>query len=124
MKQGRWQMKPESKLMRAIFGEPTEDKGDDNYYSEINGVSLHDALMEVLDGLKYTRGSQAFLNRYKRVILLRFGFGSHYEYGKTFEQIGIEFGVTRERIRQIEAKTLRLLRHPLRARKLEVFIKR
>ena len=110
-------MNPESKLMSAIFGEPTEDKGDANYDHE----DLHDALMEALDSLALL-GGPAFRERYKRVILLRFGFLSPDGYGRTLEEVAKEFGVTRERIRQIEAKTLRLLRHPQRSRRLKEFI--
>jgi len=110
-------MKSESKLMSAIFGEPTEDKGDANY----NHEGLHDALMEALDSLALL-GGPAFRERYKRLILLRFGFLSPDGYGRTLEQVAKEFGVTRERIRQIEAKTLRLLRHPQRSRRLKEFI--
>lgn len=117
-------MKPESKLMCAIFGEPAEDIGDDFYYHEVNGISLHDALMEALDSIgQWPHHSIVFLNRYRRVILLRFGFCSPDGRGRTLEQVGMEFGLTRERIRQIESKTLRLLRHPSRACKLEKFIK-
>jgi len=108
-------VRPEIKLLRAIFGEPVEVKGDDK--------GLHDSLMGVLDSLQHLCLGTAFKYRYKRIILLRFGFESPDGKGKTLEQVAMEFGVTRERIRQTEAKTLRLLRHPSRLRKLEKFIK-
>ncbi len=68
-------------------------------------------LDEVLDSLS---------PREKRVLQLRFGI----EDGKqrTLEEVGREFGVTRERIRQIEAKAIRKLRHPTRARKLRDYL--
>ena len=58
--------------------------------------------------------------REQRILRLRFGIGGTTDH--TLEEIGKEFGVTRERIRQIEAKALEKLRHPTRARKLATFI--
>ncbi|MDO8570835.1 MAG: sigma-70 family RNA polymerase sigma factor, partial [Candidatus Daviesbacteria bacterium] len=72
---------------------------------------LRNHLDEVLDSLS---------PREKRVLQLRFGI----EDGKqrTLEEVGKEFGVTRERIRQIEAKAIRKLRHPTRAKKLRDYL--
>jgi len=58
--------------------------------------------------------------REKKVLMMRFGL----EDGKpkTLEEVGKEFKVTRERIRQIEAKAIRKLKHPTRARKLKDFL--
>lgn len=72
---------------------------------------LKDQLDEVLDSLS---------PREKRVLQLRFGL----EDGKqrTLEEVGKEFGVTRERIRQIEAKAIRKLKHPTRAKKLRDYL--
>ncbi len=72
---------------------------------------LRDDLDEILDSLS---------PREKRVLQLRFGL----EDGKqrTLEEVGKEFGVTRERIRQIEAKAIRKLRHPTRAKKLRDYL--
>ncbi|WP_146149017.1 sigma-70 family RNA polymerase sigma factor [Pseudaminobacter soli (ex Li et al. 2025)] len=58
--------------------------------------------------------------RTERVLRLRFGMGGVEEH--TLEEVGEKFGVTRERIRQIEAKGLRILRHPNRSKKLEAFL--
>jgi RNA polymerase primary sigma factor len=58
--------------------------------------------------------------REQRVLRMRFGIGGVADH--TLEEVGKEFGVTRERIRQIEAKALEKLRHPRRARKLATFI--
>ncbi|MFH1140499.1 MAG: sigma-70 family RNA polymerase sigma factor, partial [Chloroflexota bacterium] len=59
-------------------------------------------------------------DREKRVLQLRFGLEDGRS--RTLEEVGREFGVTRERIRQIEAKALRKLRHPSRSRKLRDFL--
>ena len=74
-------------------------------------VLLHDQLMEVIKSLT---------EREQKVILLRFGL----EDGKprTLEEVGKVFGITRERIRQIEAKSLRKLRNPSRAKRLKDFL--
>ena len=58
--------------------------------------------------------------REQRVIRLRFGLDDGRP--RTLEEVGKEFGLTRERIRQIEAHALRKLRHPSRSRKLREFV--
>jgi RNA polymerase primary sigma factor len=58
--------------------------------------------------------------REERVIKMRFGVGDGSEH--TLEEVGQSFAVTRERIRQIEAKALRKLRHPSRSKKLRAFL--
>ena len=55
---------------------------------------------------------QTIAPRYAKVLRLRFGIGMHTDH--TLEEVGAKFDVTRERIRQIEAKALRMLRHPNR----------
>ena len=74
-------------------------------------VLLHDQLMEVIKSLT---------EREQKVIILRFGL----EDGKprTLEEVGKVFGITRERIRQIEAKSLRKLRNPSRSKRLKDFL--
>ena len=67
--------------------------------------------MDVLDSLT---------ERERRVLSLRFGLVDGYS--RTLEEVGRQFNVTRERIRQIEAKALRKLRHPTRSRKLKDFL--
>jgi len=109
-------MKPEHKLMCAIFGLPAQD---DIYHEEVDGISLHDALMEALDSIKFGREGRD--RRDKAIILMRFGFGSADGRRMTLEEVGQQFWLTKERIRQIEAKTLRLLRHPSRTRKLRSY---
>ncbi len=95
----------------ASFGDFIEDKGADNP-SEMTAFSmLKDRLRAVLDTLN--EREQAVLN-------LRFGLQDGYS--RTLEDVGHKFCVTRERIRQIEAKALRKLRHPTRIRKLDGFL--
>ena len=59
-------------------------------------------------------------DREQKIIKLRFGIGGGRPH--TLEEVGAEFSVTRERIRQIEAKALRKLRHPSRSRKLKDYL--
>ena len=72
---------------------------------------LQEQLKEVLNTLT---------DREKKVLRLRFGLDDGR--ARTLEEVGREFKVTRERIRQIEAKALRKLRHPSRSKKLKDFI--
>ena len=72
---------------------------------------LHELLMEVLDTLT---------DREQKVLRLRFGLDDGRP--RTLEEVGKEFNVTRERIRQIEAKALRKLRHPSRSKKLKDYL--
>ena len=74
---------------------------------------LHEQLMEVLDTLT---------EREQKVLRLRFGLDDGRP--RTLEEVGRQFNVTRERIRQIEAKALRKLRHPSRSKKLKDYLER
>jgi RNA polymerase primary sigma factor len=58
--------------------------------------------------------------REERVLRMRFGIGMNTDH--TLEEVGVQFSVTRERIRQIEAKALRKLKHPSRSRALRTFL--
>ena len=58
--------------------------------------------------------------REEKVLRMRFGIGERADH--TLEEVGHDFGVTRERIRQIEDKALRKLEHPSRSKKLRIFI--
>lgn len=95
----------------ANFGDFIEDKTAENP-SEMTAYSmLKDRLKDVLDTLT---------ERERAVLDYRFGLTDGYS--RTLEEVGKQFNVTRERIRQIEAKALRKLRHPTRMRKLEGFL--
>ncbi len=95
----------------AHFGDFIEDKGAENP-SEMTAHSLlKERLKDVLNTLS---------DRERQVLNLRFGLADGYP--RTLEEVGRQFSVTRERIRQIEAKALRKLRHPTRLRKLEGFL--
>jgi len=83
-------------------------------------VSPQDAVIN-MNLSETTRKVLASLNpREERVLRMRFGIGEKYDH--TLEEVGQDFDVTRERIRQIEAKALRKLRHPSRAKKLRSFV--
>jgi len=93
------------------FGDFIEDKSAENP-SEMTSYSLlKDKLADVLDSLT---------ERERKVLELRFGLVDGYS--RTLEEVGKQFKVTRERIRQIEAKALRKMRHPTRLRQLHGFI--
>lgn len=87
------------------------DQSQPTLYDKVSRELLKDALQKVLDTLS---------PRERKVLIMRFGL----EDGKpkTLEEVGKEFKVTRERIRQIEAKAIRKLKHPTRARKLKDFL--
>ncbi len=78
-------------------------------------IASHTLLKEQLDDVLKT-----LTYREKRVLELRFGIADGHPH--TLEEVGREFGVTRERIRQIEAKALRKLRHPSRSKKLKDYL--
>src|SRR6266571_1460825 len=93
------------------FGDFIEDKGAENPSDMTAIVLLKEKIKDVLETLT---------ERERRVLELRFGLGDGYS--RTLEEVGRQFQVTRERIRQIEAKALRKMRHPTRIRQLEGFL--
>ncbi len=92
------------------FGDFIEDKSADNPYDMTAFSLLREKIIDVLDSLT---------ERERRVLSLRFGLIDGYS--RTLEEVGKQFKVTRERIRQIEAKALRKMRHPTRIRQLHGF---
>jgi RNA polymerase primary sigma factor len=104
--------------LQAPIGEEDSDLGD--FIEDADAVvpmeaaafiMLQDQLEQVLDNLSI---------REQRIIQLRFGLTDGHP--RTLEEVGREFGVTRERIRQIESKTLAKLRHPSRAQMLREYL--
>jgi RNA polymerase primary sigma factor len=93
------------------FGDFIEDKSAENPSDMTSYSLLKDKMVDVLASLS---------ERERKVLELRFGLGDGY--ARTLEEVGKQFRVTRERIRQIEAKALRKMRHPTRIRQLEGFI--
>ncbi len=93
------------------FGDFIEDKAAENPMEEAGFAMLKEKIIDVLDTLT---------EREREVLEQRFGLKDGYS--RTLEEVGRQFQVTRERIRQIEAKALRKMRHPTRIRKLEGFI--
>ncbi len=93
------------------FGDFIEDKGAENPSDMTSYSLLKDKLGDVLTSLN---------ERERKVLELRFGLGDGYS--RTLEEVGKQFKVTRERIRQIEAKALRKMRHPTRIRQLQGFL--
>jgi RNA polymerase primary sigma factor len=93
------------------LGDFIEDKG---------AVSPLDAFIGINLGAQTDNVLHTLTERERRVLRLRFGIGSGVDH--TLEEVGQQFDVTRERIRQIEAKALRKLRHPTRGRKLRSFV--
>ena len=93
------------------FGDFIEDKGAENPSDMTAIVLLREKIRDVLDTLT---------ERERQVLEQRFGLVDGYS--RTLEEVGRQFRVTRERIRQIEAKALRKMRHPTRIRQLEGFL--
>jgi RNA polymerase primary sigma factor len=93
------------------FGDFIEDKGAENPSDMTAVVLLREKIRDVLDTLT---------ERERQVLEQRFGLVDGYS--RTLEEVGRQFKVTRERIRQIEAKALRKMRHPTRIRQLEGFL--
>ncbi|MCK5235507.1 MAG: sigma-70 family RNA polymerase sigma factor, partial [Deltaproteobacteria bacterium] len=94
----------------TMLGDFIEDKSAQAPQDEMMNTALIDRLNEVLSTLT---------EREELILRMRFGIGLETDH--TLEGVGEKFQVTRERIRQIEAKALRKLRHPVRSKKLKTF---
>jgi RNA polymerase primary sigma factor len=95
----------------SYFGDFIEDNEIDSPVLSATQEMLKERIDVVLKTLSY---------REREIIKLRYGIGDGYTY--TLEEVGRIFKVTRERVRQVEAKAIRKLQHPVRARKLEGFL--
>ena len=95
----------------SYFGDFIEDQSTDSPVSSATQEMLKDKIDYVLKTLTY---------REREIIKLRYGLGDGYTY--TLEEVGKIFKVTRERVRQIEAKAVRKLQHPVRSRQLKGFL--
>ena len=97
----------------SYFGEFLQDYREDDPLYKINRDLLKTRITDVLSSLKY---------REREIIQLRCGLADGYAH--TLEEVGKLFSVTRERVRQIEAKAIRKLQHPIHSRKLSGFLER
>jgi RNA polymerase primary sigma factor len=97
----------------SFFGEFVEDHRDEDPLADMTQDLLKSRIASVLESLNY---------REREIIRLRYGLADGYSY--TLEEVGKIFSVTRERVRQIEAKAVRKLQHPVRCRGLTSFIDR
>ena len=95
----------------SSFGDFIEDEGVESPITAATHEMLKEKIESVLQTLSF---------REREIIKLRYGIGDGYTY--TLEEVGRIFKVTRERVRQIEAKAVLKLQHPIRARKLEGFL--
>ena len=82
----------------------------------VDNKVLRQYLLELIDEVAMTEPNETSRERTKTVLIERFGLDG--KDPRTLEQLGKKFGVTRERIRQIEAKGLRKMRHPSRTKKI------
>jgi len=103
--------KPIGESDDSAFGDFLEDRSKDSPVSNAASEMLKDKIDIVLKTLTY---------REREIIKLRYGLGDGYTY--TLEEVGRIFKVTRERVRQIEAKAVRKLQHPVRSRQLQGFL--
>ncbi|MCS6762482.1 MAG: RNA polymerase sigma factor RpoD [Candidatus Devosia symbiotica] len=102
---------------------PIGDEEDSNlgdFIQDVNAIQPIDAAIQSNLRETTTRVLASLTPREERVLRMRFGIGINTDH--TLEEVGQQFSVTRERIRQIEAKALRKLKHPSRSRKLRSFL--
>ena len=122
---------PEYKVLKALdvakqpisLETPVGDDDNSTMWNLVSDTSEESPVDHVTDeGLKKTTVNvlKALTDREAKVLRMRFGIGMNTDH--TLEEVGRQFSVTRERIRQIEAKALRKLRHPARSRQLRSFI--
>jgi RNA polymerase primary sigma factor len=103
--------KPIGEDDESFYGEFIEDKTVEQPLNVANQEMLKEKIERVLSTLSY---------REREIVKLRYGIGIDQTY--TLEEVGNIFKVTRERVRQIEAKAIKKLQHPIRSRRLESFV--
>ena len=122
---------PEDKVLKALdvakqpisLETPVGDDDDSTMWNLVSDTSVESPMDHATDeGLRETTTSvlTALTEREAKVLRMRFGIDMNTDH--TLEEVGRQFSVTRERIRQIEAKALRKLRHPARSEQLKSFI--
>ena len=122
---------PEDKVLKALdvakqpisLETPVGDDDDSTMWNLVSDTSVESPMDQATDkGLKETTTDvlTALTEREAKVLRMRFGIDMNTDH--TLEEVGRQFSVTRERIRQIEAKALRKLRHPARSEQLRSFI--
>lgn len=133
------ELAPEEKLMCAIFGQPAWAGDVSHFLSDEGKKAVNDLLDEFvtkhhdhpLPHLHVMPASRTFCERGVKILRLRYGFEPrtdaekvqpHSSDARTLDEVKVYLGVTRERIRQIEAKTLRMLRHPVYTRQLKSYL--
>jgi len=124
---------PQDKVIKALdaakqpisLETPVGDDDDSTIWNLVSDTSIESPLDQASDeGLRDTTNDvlRALTEREAKVLRMRFGIDMNTDH--TLEEVGRQFSVTRERIRQIEAKALRKLRHPSRSEQLKSFIEK
>lgn len=110
--------KPLLNLMCFLYHRNFEE---DELRESVDGTSLEEMMIGLADHLSACSHGTTFGTNIKKIMILRFGL----EDGRscTLEEVGREFGVTRERIRQLENKALKLMHHYSRKRWLNLYVK-
>ena len=106
--------------LETPIGEEEDSHLGDFIEDRHGGVAVRCGDCRESEGVHLSQVLRTLTPREERVIKMRFGLEDGSEH--TLEEVGQSFQVTRERIRQIEAKALRKLRHPSRSRKLKAFV--
>ena len=99
-----------------------EDSSLGDFIEDQNALQPLDASIKLNLGESTTKILATLTPREERVLRMRFGIGMNTDH--TLEEVGLQFSVTRERIRQIEAKALRKLKHPSRSKHLKSFLEK
>ena len=99
-----------------------EDSSLGDFIEDKNALQPLDTAIQSNLSESTTKILASLTPREERVLRMRFGIGMNTDH--TLEEVGLQFSVTRERIRQIEAKALRKLKHPSRSKQLKSFLEK